>query len=167
MHDASALPAHASSTRQPLARPGATPQDEAAVWAVVIGMYAAYEAGDRARIDAHLDPEATVWDSAAEPLLFGKADLDRIRDERPGAGEGPRESGLHAHNPVVDVFGDLALLRYLLRVDFDPDADGRPLRAEIVRNTAVLRRGTDAVWRIVHLHEDVRQTGGVPEPGTA
>ncbi|MFB7592462.1 YybH family protein [Streptomyces sp. NPDC056169] len=157
-----------SDARTPLppsARPGASAADSAAIWAVITGMYEAYEAGDRAAIDRRLDPEATVWDSAAEPLLCGKADLDRIRDERPATGEGaegPEEAGLHADEPVVDVFGDLAVLRYLLRVDFAPAGDGRALLPELVRNTAVLHRGADGVWRIVHLHEDVRQAGGTP-----
>ncbi|MFD4373884.1 DUF4440 domain-containing protein [Streptomyces sp. NPDC058486] len=155
MSDARAVSASA-------ARPGASPEDAEAVWAVITGMYEAYEAGDRARIDERLDPEATIWDSAAEPLLFGKADLDRIRDERPVAGEGPEESGLHASEPVVDVFGDLAVLRYLLRVEFAPGPDGRALLPELVRNTVVLWRAEGGAWRIVHLHEDVRQTGGVP-----
>ncbi|MES4903545.1 MULTISPECIES: hypothetical protein [unclassified Streptomyces] len=26
-----------------------------------------------------------------------------------------------------------------------------------------IRKGADGAWRIVHLHEDVRQPGGVPE----
>ncbi|MFD8377458.1 hypothetical protein ACFV2X_02560 [Streptomyces sp. NPDC059679] len=93
-------------------------------------MYEAYAAGDREAIDARFDPGATVWDSAAEPLLLGKADLDRLRDERPaaGAGDGPEETGLDAYDPVIDVFGDLALVRYWLRVDFAPAPDGGRLR---------------------------------------
>ncbi|MEU5641270.1 DUF4440 domain-containing protein [Streptomyces milbemycinicus] len=159
-----------------LARPGASPVAAGAVWAVVTGMYEAYAAGDREAIDARLDPGATVWDSAAEPLLLGKADLDRLRDERPAAGDGPEETGLDAYDPVIDVFGDLALVRYWLRVDFAPAPGGGSLRPELVRNTALLRKGgeggdgmggddkgADDTWRIVHLHEDVRQPGGVPE----
>ncbi|MDW6066176.1 DUF4440 domain-containing protein [Streptomyces sp. FXJ1.4098] len=166
-----------------LARPGASPVAAGAVWAVVTGMYEAYAAGDREGIDARLDPGATVWDSAAEPLLLGKSDLDRLRAERPAAGDGPEETGLDAYDPVIDVFGDLALVRYWLRVDFAPAPDGGRLRPELVRNTALLRKGgdgeggdgvgddgkgddgkgADGTWRIVHLHEDVRQPGGVPE----
>ncbi|MFI6648994.1 hypothetical protein ACIBI8_15410 [Streptomyces sp. NPDC050529] len=96
------------------------------------------------------------------PRLCGKTDLDRIRDERPAPGEGPHATGLEAYDPVIDVFGDLALLRYWLRVDFAPDGSGAPLRPETVRNTAALRRYEDQVWRIVHLHEDVQQAGGEP-----
>ncbi|MFD9034839.1 YybH family protein [Streptomyces sp. NPDC059567] len=149
----------------PLARPGASPSDADAVWAVIIGMYEAYTAGDRTAIDARLDPEATVWDSAADPLLLGRADLERLRDERTTPGSGPVETGLAAYDPVVDVFGDTALLRYWLRVDFAPGSDGVPSRPELVRNTALLRRDTDGSWLIVHLHEDVRQPGGVPAVG--
>ncbi|WP_327575947.1 MULTISPECIES: nuclear transport factor 2 family protein [unclassified Streptomyces] len=129
---------------------------------MITSMYAAYTRQDRAAIDACLDPDATIWDSAAAPLLCGKADLDRIRGERPEAGEGPREAGLEAYDPVIDIFGDLALLRYWLRVEFVPDDSGAPLMPEIVRNTAALRRYEDEIWRIVHLHEDVQQAGGEP-----
>ncbi|MEE4493048.1 nuclear transport factor 2 family protein [Streptomyces sp. BE230] len=144
------------------ARPGASAPQARAVWSVITGMYAAYTRQDRAAIDACLATDATIFDSAAAPLLCGKADLDRIRDERPATGEGPHETGLEAYDPVIDVFGDLALLRYWLRVDFAPDGSGAPLRPEIVRNTAVLRRYEDQAWRIVHLHEDVQQAGGEP-----
>ncbi|KUJ68315.1 hypothetical protein ACZ90_20210 [Streptomyces albus subsp. albus] len=131
------------------------------MWRVITTMYEAYAAGDRPRIDACLDPEATVWDSGTAELLFGKADLERAREARPAAGEGPVETGLQAYGQVVDVFGELAVLRYWLRVDFAPDPAAGELCPELVRNTAVLRRGADTAWRIVHLHEDVQQPGGV------
>ncbi|MCJ1676158.1 nuclear transport factor 2 family protein [Streptomyces sp. APSN-46.1] len=142
--------------------PARTPETAAAVWQVITTMYEAYSAGDRARIDACLDQEATVWDSGTAELLFGKPDLDRVREERPTAGKGPTETGLETYGQVVDVFGDIAVLRFWLRVEFAPDASAGELRPELVRNTAVLRRGGDARWRIVHLHEDVRQPGGIP-----
>ncbi|RSS58603.1 DUF4440 domain-containing protein [Streptomyces sp. WAC01280] len=144
------------------ARPGAAPETAASVWRVITTMYEAYSAGDRARIDACLDPEATVWDSASAGLLFGKPDLDRVRDERPTGGEGPVETGLEPYRQVVDVFGDIAVLRFWLRVEFAPDPSAGELCPELVRNTAVLRRGVEAGWRIVHLHEDVQQPGGLP-----
>ncbi|WP_026058043.1 YybH family protein [Streptomyces sp. SS] len=152
-----------SSPSSPVgARPGAAPETAAAVWRVITTMYEAYSAGDRARIDACLDPEATVWDSGTAGLLFGKPDLDRVREERPAGDEGPVESGLEPYGQVVDVFGAMAVLRFWLRVDFAPDPSAGELRSELVRNTAVLQQGVDAKWRIVHLHEDVQQPGGVP-----
>ncbi|WP_405402020.1 YybH family protein [Streptomyces sp. NBC_01104] len=146
------------------ARPGATPAEAEAIWSLVMGMYDAYVAGDRARIDACLDPAATIWDSAGGPLVQGQDELDRLRAERPAAGDGPEETGLYAYDPVVDVFGDTALLRHWLRVTFAPAPGGVPLLPELSRNTAVLRRGAGGRWLIVHLHEDVQQAGG--EPGT-
>ncbi|MPY33860.1 nuclear transport factor 2 family protein [Streptomyces adustus] len=148
------MPASPPPTARPApvgARPGGTPADLAAVWAVVSGMYGAYTAGDRERIDAFLDPEATIWDSATPGLLCGKTDLDRVRDGRPTAEAGPAEVALTAYDQVIDVFTDLAVARYWLRVDF------RAAPPELVRNTALLRRDTDSgAWLIVHLHEDVQ-----------
>lgn len=128
-------------TPPPLARPGASARDAEAVWAVITGMYEAYREGNRAAIDARLDPRTTIWDSAADPLLLGRPDLERLRAERPAAGDGPVESGLA------------------------PGPDGRPARPELVRNTAVLRRDAGGGRLIVHLHEDVRHPGGVPGAG--
>ncbi|MFI7535324.1 DUF4440 domain-containing protein [Streptosporangium sp. NPDC049376] len=115
------------------------------VWAVITAMYEAYLRGDRPGIDRLLHPEATIWDSAEQVLITSREQLDKVRDARPQ--DGPAETGLRVHDEVVDVWGDTALARYLLRVDF---AQGVP---EIVRTTAVLRRSGDE-WRIVHLHEN-------------
>ncbi len=120
-------------------------RDEQAVWAAVNAIYAAYLAGDRDAIDANISPDATIWDSAHEPLLRGKGDLDAVRDARPAGGPAP--VALEAEDPVIDVFGDLALVRHVLRVRF-PDGEGR------VRNTSVWRRD-DGRWRCIHNHEDV------------
>ncbi|MDJ1131329.1 YybH family protein [Streptomyces iconiensis] len=142
-----------------------TPQpagEAGVVWSLLTGMYAAYETGDREAIDACLDPEATIWDSAVPGLLRGRADLERVRAARPAPvpGGAPAETGVTAYDPVAEVFGDTAVLRYWLRVEFGP---GR-FSPELVRNTAVLRRSGTGHWRIVHLHEDVAQAGGEPLP---
>ncbi|WP_217553216.1 DUF4440 domain-containing protein [Streptomyces sp. GbtcB6] len=132
------------------ARPGGAPADLAEVWAVITGMYAGYTAGDRERIDSFLDPEATIWDSATPELLCGRSELNHVRDARPTTGTGPAETGLTAYDQVVDVFGDLAVARYWLRVDF------RTAPPELARNTAILRRTRpDGHWLVVHLHEDI------------
>lgn len=116
-----------------------------AVWAVITGMYDAYAREDRAGIDRLLHPEATIWDSADPTLITSREQLEKVRDARPA--DGPPETGVRAYDEVVDVWGDTALARYLLRVDF---AEGEP---EIVRTTAVLRR-IDGEWVIVHIHEN-------------
>ncbi len=137
------------------ARPGGAAADLAAMWAMFTDMYEAYLSGDRARIDAHLDPEATIWDSAAPQLLLGKPDLDCIRARRPtteGDGGGPVEAGLTAYDQVIDVFGELAVCRHRVRVDYHD----RP--SALLRNTAVLRRA-DGRWLITHLREDQQGAG--------
>ena len=149
------------------ARPGGAPADLAEVWTVITGMYEGYTAGDRARIDAFLDPEATIWDSATPELICGRTELNRVRDARPTSEDGPAETGLTAYGQVVDVFGDLAVARYWLRVEF------RAAPAELARNTAVLRRARpDGDWLVVHLHEDIQgvpgqdgESGGSATPG--
>lgn len=154
------MPASPSPSARPApggARPGGAPADLAEVWAVITGMYKGYTAGDRERIDSFLDPEATVWDSATPELLCGKTELDRVRDGRPTADGAPAETCLTAYGQVVDVFGDLAVARYWLRVDF------RAASPALARNTAVLRRAQpDGHWLLVHLHEDIQNP---PEQG--
>ncbi|MCA2225513.1 YybH family protein [Nonomuraea aurantiaca] len=119
-----------------------------AVWAVVTNMYDAYARGDRAGIDRLLHPEATIFDSEAPDLITSRTQLDKVRDARPA--DGPKETGVTPYDEVVDVWGDTALARYLLRVDYET---GKP---EIVRTTTVLRRFASGEWLIVHVHENTR-----------
>jgi ketosteroid isomerase-like protein len=123
--------------------------DQEAVWAAVQGVYRAFLAGDRAAIDAHISPEATVWDSAHEPLVRGREQLDAVRDARPAGGPAP--IGLDAREPVVDVFGNIALVRHMLVVGFAPEAR---LPDERIRNTSVWRK-SGGRWLCIHNHEDV------------
>ncbi|MFF1681625.1 YybH family protein [Streptomyces sp. NPDC058256] len=155
------MPASPSRSARPApggsARPGGAPADLAEVWAVITGMYEGYTAGDRDRIDSFLDPEATIWDSATPELLCGRTELDRVRDGRPTADGTPTETGLMAYDQVVDVFGDLAVARYWLRVHFRTDPPA------LARNTAILHRTRpDGHWLVVHLHEDIQSA---PEQG--
>ena len=120
--------------------------DQEAVWAAVQAIYAGFLAGDRAAIDANISPEATVWDSAHEPLVRGREQLDAVRDARPPGG--PVPSGLAAQDPVIDVFGDVALVRHVLVATFDGLPDER------IRNTSVWRE-VDGRWLCIHNHEDV------------
>jgi ketosteroid isomerase-like protein len=116
--------------------------DEQEIWSAVQRIYDAFLAGDRAAIDASIAAEATIWDAFHEPLLRGKAE----RDARPGGAPAP--TALRATEPVIDVYGDTALVRHLLTADL---ADGTRLR---LRNTGVWRRAGDH-WLCVHNHEDL------------
>jgi ketosteroid isomerase-like protein len=123
--------------------------DQEAVWAAVQAIYAAFLAGDRAAIDANISPDATVWDSSHEPLVRGRDELDAVRDARPPGGPAPTE--LDAQDPVIDVFGDIALVRHVLVARFAADAG---LGDERIRNTSVWRK-TGGRWLCIHNHEDV------------
>jgi ketosteroid isomerase-like protein len=117
-----------------------------AVWEAMNAIYRGYLAGDRAAIDANIAPDASIWDSAHEPLVRGKSELDAVRDARPS--DGPRPTDLRATDPMIDVYGDTALVRHVLLVDF---ADAP---TERIRNTSVWRK-VDGRWLCVHNHEDV------------
>lgn len=119
--------------------------DAAEVWAAVNAIYAGFLAGDRAAIDANISPDMTAWDSAHEPLVRGKVELDAVRDARPA--DGPSPTDLEAVDPVIDVFDDVALVRHVLLVHL-------PGSTERIRNTSVWRR-IDGRWLCIHNHEDV------------
>ena len=117
------------------------------VWAAVTAIYTAFLAGDRVAVDAHISADATMWDAFHEPLIRGKGQLDDVRDARPAGGAQPVD--LRAGEPVIDVYGDLAVVRHLLTAVY---ADGAEQR---IRNTGVWRRA-DGRWLCVHNHEDTR-----------
>jgi ketosteroid isomerase-like protein len=123
--------------------------DQERLWAAVNAVYEGFLAGDREAIDRNISPDATMWDSSHEPLLRGKAELDAVRDARPA--DGPTPASLEAIDPVIDVFGDIGVVRHVLVASFPP-ASGQPeLR---IRNTSVWRRSGER-WLCLHNHEDV------------
>ncbi|MQA03317.1 MAG: hypothetical protein GEV07_11510 [Streptosporangiales bacterium] len=106
--------------------------------------------GDRPAFDRQLDPDVTVWESDAEQLLTGLAELDRLRDARAErSGDGPAPQSVAAEGIKVDGWDDAAVAKYLLRVHYgDPAIADRCFRV-----TDVLRHG-DTGWRIVHHHAE-------------
>lgn len=118
--------------------------DGRAIWAALNEIYDGFLAGDAARTDRSIDSSATIWDSAEPCLVRGKDELDALRNRRPLSAP-PDE--LVASDPVIDVWGDVALVRHLLTVV----ENGRTTR---IRNTSVWRR-RDGAWLVVHNHEDV------------
>ena len=119
------------------------------VWAAVNAIYEGFLANDREAIDRNISPDATMWDSAHAPLVRGKAELDAVRDARPPGG--PRPASLRATDPVIDVFGEVALVRHVLVAAFPPES-GQP--EQRIRNTSVWQR-SDGRWLCVHNHEDL------------
>jgi ketosteroid isomerase-like protein len=123
--------------------------DAEEIWAAVNAVYRGFLADDRAAIDGVISPDATIWDSAHEPLIRGRQELDAVRDARDP--DAARPSALEAVDPVIDVYGDLSLVRHVLLVSFPP---GSGLPQQRIRNTSVWRR-LDGRWLLVHNHEDV------------
>lgn len=124
--------------------------DEQQVWDAMRAVYQAFLAGDPAAVDALLHPGVTIWDSAEPQLAIGLDALQELRTRRPADGTAPTVAALVATDPVVTVWGDIALLRHLLTVTFAEPGQA----AESVRNTSVWRR-VDGRWLAVHNHEDV------------
>ena len=118
--------------------------DQETIWAALNEIYSGFLAGDPARTDRQIDPAATIWDSAEPDLIRGKDELDALRRRRPPSTP-PDE--LAASDPVIDVWGDVALVRHLLTV-----VEGE--QTTRIRNTSVWRRRAGS-WLVVHNHEDV------------
>lgn len=126
-----------------------TDPDGALILQHITGLYDAYLEKDRARADSFISDEATMWDSEYVPLLRGLDALNALRNARPPAEDASLVTGIDVTEPVVDVWGDVAVAKHVFTVHF---ADGRP--DEVVRNTGVWRRTSDG-WKIFHNHEDV------------
>jgi ketosteroid isomerase-like protein len=119
------------------------------LWATVTSVYDAFLAGDRAAVDRTIAPDATIWDAYDEPLIRGRAQLDALRAARPT--DAPRPAALDAVEPVIDVHGDIGVVRHLLVVRW-PEGSG--LDEQRIRNTSVWKR-RDGRWQCVHNHEDL------------
>ncbi|WP_159451368.1 nuclear transport factor 2 family protein [Demequina sp. NBRC 110054] len=122
----------------------------AQITAAIRDMYDAYLAGDRERSNGHIAADVTLWDSVHEDLIRGRAGLDALRDARPDSESNTLVKAIEVTEPVIDVWGDIALARHTFEVVFHDTAEP----TERVRNTAVWRRD-DGRWRVIHNHEDV------------
>jgi len=129
--------------------------DEAEVWARVRAIYDGFLAADTGGVDALLHPDVTIWDSAEFPLARGLGQLRNIRRRRVSDTAAPTVVRIDAQDPVIDVWGDTALVRHILIVEL---SDGTH---QTVRNTSVWRRAEGA-WLAVHNHEDVAAGGAEP-----
>lgn len=122
--------------------------DSAEVWANQQDMYVGFETGDRARTDQYIHNDCTIWDSGNWSMVVGLAGLNAVRAARPTGEDLPKVTSLTAHDPVIDVWGDIAVLRHNATVVYageHPD--------EHLRNTGVWRREAEG-WRLVHNQEE-------------
>ncbi|WP_170285684.1 YybH family protein [Microbacterium rhizomatis] len=125
--------------------------DQRAIWREQKAIYSAFLAGDRARIDRRIHPDATIWDAVTERIARGLAELDAIRATRPTGEAKQVTTRLEVDEPIIDVSGDLAVARHVLRVERE-DADGSA--RELMRVSQGWRR-IDGEWNIIHSHEDL------------
>jgi hypothetical protein len=129
--------------------------DEAEIWARMRAIYDGFLTGDAESVDALLQRDVTIWDAEEFPLARGLGELREMRGRRTREPGAPAVINLDARDPVVDVWGDTALLRHVLVVEL---SDGT---RQTVRNTSVWRRADDT-WLAVHNHEDVAGGGSPP-----
>ena len=125
-------------------------EERDALWAAVTAIYDGYLAGDREAVDARISPDATLWDAFHTPLVRGRDELDALRRARPA--DDPTPTELVAHDPVIDVIGEVGIVRHVLTVRYPAGADHAEQR---IRNTGIWRRNPDGHWVCIHNHEDV------------
>jgi ketosteroid isomerase-like protein len=127
------------------------------IFKVITDMFSAFENHNIQEIEAALAEDCTVWD------VF-QPDLIRGREERVKFHEGDQEQmqargdlTMSISEPVIDIWGDTALVRYVLSFDYTPP---NPTSGQ-VRITDVLR-STNGRWRIIHHHEGMMPSGVPP-----
>ena len=122
--------------------------------ALIRGIYQAFAEGRLAAIEEALAQECTVWDVFTPELIRGRGERARFHaaDQAQMRARGPLRWQLG--EPLVDVWGDVAVARYVLDFEYQPP---RAL-AGSVRVTDVLRR-LEGRWLIVHHHEGVVPSG--------
>jgi ketosteroid isomerase-like protein len=122
--------------------------DAEAIAAVIRGIYEAFAAGHTEAIESALHPECTVWDVFTPRLIRGREERKEFHATDQAQKNARGRLSWSLEDPLVNVWGDTAVARYLLDFAYQPPnpAAGR------VRITDVLRR-TDRGWQVVHHHE--------------
>jgi len=111
-------------------------------------MYGAFLDRDWDRFDAHLTQDVTAWESHLPQMMRGLEGLRAFRAER---GEPAALAGLSVDLLDLDVWGDVAVARYVLTArGADPQA-----QPQLTRVTEVLR-WDGAAWRIARRHAEAR-----------
>ena len=129
--------------------------DKQAVVALIKRVFASYQQYDPALVERCDAPECTLWD-LFEPELVHGGSAARAEFRKQDMADSSRRGALHIdiEEPLVDVWGDVAVARYYLDYRFDPPG----ALAGRVRITTVARR-IDGEWRRVHHHEGQVPTG--------
>lgn len=126
--------------------------DQLWIWTEQKAIYGGFLAGDPGRVDRRIAKEATIWDWETERLPKNHAEFDKVRAARPKGDDVPVAIALTTDDPVITVFGDLALCRHLVTGTYRmPDGS---LDAKVIRCTLLWQK-RDGDWWILHSHEDV------------
>ena len=123
--------------------------DKAYIWSGVRKMLDSFLAGDRQTADDFIHQDVTLWDSVVPELIIGLEGLNALRDARTVSAGPSSIKEISNENPVIDIYGDIAVVRYDLFVRFKNEAPD-----EIIRNSAVWRKFPEG-WLVIHNHEDV------------
>jgi ketosteroid isomerase-like protein len=123
--------------------------DQRYIWNGVLTMYEGFIEKNRPKIDQFIHEDCTVWDSSERDLAFGLKGLNEIRARRPQDPSAPQVERIDATDPVITIYGDMAVARHYLKVVYVNNAS--PTRE--VRNTGVWKK-FDQGWQLVHNHED-------------
>jgi ketosteroid isomerase-like protein len=131
--------------------------DEAAIEAVIRGIFENFAAHRSDDIEGSLDADCTVWDVFKPDLIQGTAERARFHAEDQAQMQARGKLTMRIETPLTDVWGDTAVARYRLSFSYEP-----PNPAEgVVRITDVLRR-KGGRWVVVHHHEGMAPTGIPP-----
>ncbi len=129
-----------------------TVEDDAAeIWANQQDMYQGFLTGDRARTDQYIHADCTIWDSGNWSMVVGLDGLNAVRAARPQGEDLPKVIVLEAQDPVIDIWGDIGVLRHNALVGYEGDKPD-----EYLRNTGVWRREPEG-WRLVHNQEQRKE----------
>ena len=123
--------------------------DQRYIWNGVLTMYEGFIEKNRPKIDQFIHEDCTVWDSSERDLAFGLKGLNEVRARRPQDPSAPQVERIDASDPVINIYGDMAVARHYLKVVYVNHAS--PTRE--VRNTGVWKK-FDKGWQLVHNHED-------------
>lgn len=129
----------------------------AEVAAVIKDIFESFEEHRPDGIEAHMNPDVTVWDVFTPQLIQGTAERQKFHADDQAQMQARGALTLTIEDPIVDAWNDTAIARYYLEYDYQPPnpAHGR------VRITSVFRK-VDGRWLIVHHHEGLVPTGIPP-----
>ncbi len=127
-----------------------------AVARAITTMFRKFADHDPEGVEAALHENCTVWDLFVPDLIVGREQRRRFHadDQAQAQARGPLDWSIEP--PMIDVWGDTAIARYVLRFRYEPPN----AVSGVVRITSVLRR-EESGWLIVHHHEGLAP-GGVP-----